>query len=56
MPPITGGLLPAQTPGAPLRLTPKGIRDIVVRRAAEVGLAVRVRGTHVIRHTLAAVS
>ena len=30
-----------------------GIRGIVIRRAAEAGLAGRVRGTHVIRHSVA---
>lgn len=35
------------------RLKPIGIRGIVVRRAADVGLGDRVRGTHVIRHSVA---
>ena len=34
-------------------LKPIGIRDIVIRRAAQAGLGDRIRGTHVIRHTLA---
>lgn len=37
--------------GGPLK--PMGIHNIVVRRAADAGLANRVRGTHVIRHSLA---
>lgn len=34
-------------------LKPIGIRGIVVRRAADAGLTDRVRGTHVIRHSVA---
>ena len=34
-------------------MTPIGIRGVVVRRAAEAGLADRIRGTHVIRHSVA---
>lgn len=34
-------------------LEPLGIRGIVVRRAADAGLADRVRGPHVIRHSVA---
>jgi site-specific recombinase XerD len=34
-------------------LKPIGIRGIVVRRAAVAGLANRIRGTHVIRHSIA---
>jgi site-specific recombinase XerD len=34
-------------------LAPIGIRDVVVRRAAVVGLGSRIRGTHVIRHSAA---
>ena len=34
-------------------LTPIGICGVVVRRAAEAGLAYRIRGTHVIRHSVA---
>lgn len=37
--------------GGPLK--PIGIRGIIVRRAADAGLADRVRGTHVIRHSVA---
>jgi site-specific recombinase XerD len=37
--------------GGPLK--PIGIRGIVVRRAVDAGLADRVRGTHVIRHSVA---
>ena len=35
------------------RLASIGVRGIVVRRAAEAGLAKQVRGTHVIRHSVA---
>lgn len=34
-------------------LKPIGIRGIVVRRAAQAGLGDRIRGTHVIRHSVA---
>jgi site-specific recombinase XerD len=34
-------------------LKPIGIRDIVVRYAALAGLAASIRGTHVIRHSVA---
>jgi integrase len=34
-------------------MTPIGVRGVVVRRAAEAGLADRIRGTHVIRHSVA---
>ena len=34
-------------------LTPLGIRGVVRRRAAEAGLGDRIRGTHVIRHSVA---
>jgi integrase/recombinase XerD len=37
--------------GDPLK--PIGVRSMVVRRAVEAGLADRVRGTHVIRHSIA---
>ena len=37
--------------GEPLK--PIGIRSMVVRRAADAGIGDRVRGTHVIRHSLA---
>jgi site-specific recombinase XerD len=37
--------------GGPLK--PIGIRGIVVRSAARAGLADRVRGTHVLRHSVA---
>ena len=30
-----------------------GVRDIVIRRAADAGLAKQVRGTHVLRHSVA---
>ena len=35
------------------RMTPIGIRGVVVRCAAKAGLARRIRGTHVIRHSVA---
>jgi site-specific recombinase XerD len=34
-------------------MTPIGVRGVVVRRAAEAGLADCIRGTHVIRHSVA---
>jgi site-specific recombinase XerD len=34
-------------------MTPIGIHGVVVRRAADAGLADRIRGTHVIRHSVA---
>lgn len=34
-------------------LTPLGVHGVVVRRAAQAGLADRIRGTHVIRHSVA---
>jgi site-specific recombinase XerD len=34
-------------------MTPIGVRGVVVRSAAQVGLADRIRGTHVIRHSVA---
>jgi integrase/recombinase XerD len=34
-------------------MTPIGIRGVVVRSAAAAGLAGRIRGTHVIRHSVA---
>lgn len=34
-------------------VTSIGVRDIIVRRAAQAGLADRIRGSHVIRHSLA---
>lgn len=34
-------------------MTPIGIRGVVVRSAAEAGLADRIRGTHLIRHSVA---
>ncbi len=34
-------------------MTPIGIRDVVIRTAAKAGLANRVRGTNVIRHSVA---
>jgi integrase/recombinase XerD len=34
-------------------LTPLGVHGVVVRRAAEAGLTDRIRGTHVIRHSVA---
>jgi site-specific recombinase XerD len=35
------------------RLKPIGVRGIVIRRAADAGLAGQVRGTHVLRHSVA---
>ena len=34
-------------------MTPIGVRGVVVRSAAKAGLADRIRGTHVIRHSVA---
>jgi len=34
-------------------MTPIGVRGVVVRLAAKAGLADRIRGTHVIRHSVA---
>jgi site-specific recombinase XerD len=34
-------------------VTAIGIRNIILRRAAEVGLTGRIRGSHVIRHSVA---
>jgi site-specific recombinase XerD len=55
------GRPPCSTPSlfvvhrAPLggRLKPIGIRSIITRQAARAGLADQVRGTHVIRHSVA---
>jgi integrase len=50
-PPLRRG--DSRRPHAKWTLKPIGIRGIITRQAARAGLADRIRGTHVIRHSVA---